>query len=140
MICPDVRACPEKAHVSPDAPARMDSAGWSAAHLRPRDVFIWGAVTLLVLLAGLVWVTRRETGEASTLLSLILGAVSTLGGYYQGHKDAEAADARVRAAEEALRQMQGELRRMREELAEAKGTLSASVGLLDEDRNKGGEG
>lgn len=116
------------------------NAGWWSAHLRPRDVFIWGAVTLLVSLAGLVWLTRRETGEASTLLSLILGAVTTLGGYYQGHKDAEEANARVRDQEAALLEVQDEFRRIREELSEAKGELRAALPLLDEHGNGNGKG
>lgn len=110
----------------------MSGHGWWATHLRPRDVFIWGSVLLLVGLAALVWLTRRDAGEASTLLSLILGAVSTLGGYYQGHKDADAANDRLRGAEAALLAMQEEFRQVREELAEAKGALASAVPLLEE--------
>ena len=110
----------------------MTRDGWWAAHLRPRDLFIWGAVTLLLALAALVWLTRRETGEASTLFSLILGAVTTLGGYYQGHKDAEDAHARVRDAEAALTDLQAEFRLAREELTKAKGALTSALPLIDE--------
>lgn len=114
----------------------MAAQGWWSAHLRPRDVFIWGSVILLVGLAALVWLTRRDAGEASTLLSLILGAVSTLGGYYQGHKDADAANDRVRAAEAALLEMQAEFRRVREELAAAKGVMASAMPLLDEKKDE----
>ena len=110
----------------------MRERGWGSLHLRPRDVFIWGSVALLLGLAALVWLTRREDEDPSTLLSLILGGVSTLGGYYQGHKDADAANERVRAAEAALLEMQAEFRSVREELALAKGALGAAVPALDE--------
>lgn len=110
----------------------MSAGGWWASHLRPRDVFIWGTVALLLGLAALVLATRRETDEAATLVSLILGAVSTLGGYYQGQKDADAAHGRVRATQGALTELQGELRRLREELGDAKGELDSALPLLEE--------
>ena len=114
----------------------MRERGWGTAHLRPRDVFIWGSVALLLALAGLVWLTRREGEDPSTLLSLILGGVSTLGGYYQGHKDADDANDRVRAAEAALLEMQAEFRSVREELALAKGALDVALPALDEDEEE----
>lgn len=89
-------------------------------------------MTLLLALAALVWCTRRVGEDVVALLSLILGAVSTLGGYYQGHREAEEANARAAAAGDAVREVQEELRRAREELAEAKAALTAIVPLLAE--------
>lgn len=105
---------------------------WCHAHLRPRDVFLWTAILLMLTLGALIWMTRREGEEVSTMLSLIFGGVSTLGGYYHGQKEADEAHARLRIAETHLLEMQAELGRVREELSRAQGMLAAASPVLDE--------
>lgn len=99
----------------------MDERTWWREHVRPRDVFIWGAVTSLLTLAGIVWVTRTAADRVETVLSLLFGAVTTLGGYYQGNRDADRASEREAGARKSLFALQQEIRLAHEKVA---GTLA----------------
>jgi hypothetical protein len=74
---------------------------------------------MLLTLAAIVWVTRRDTDSTATVLSLVIGACTTLGGYYQGNRDADRATEREAIAKSAATQLLNELRRARESLEEA---------------------
>lgn len=112
---------------------QVERRGWWSTYLRPRDVFIWGTVCLLLGLAALVWTTRGASDDVLATLSLIMGGVGTLGGYYQGHKGADEAQARTDAAEATLQELQRELRRAREALADANAELHNAWPLVDKD-------
>lgn len=96
-------------------------ASWASEHLRPRDVYVTAVLVLIAVMAIiLAIVSGRENGTViQTLGTAAFGAVTTVTGYYFGHREAIRATESAEAARTVAARLRGEVAQVRAVAARA---------------------